>query len=392
MSNLIIVLVILLGVVAIAQIVRVYELSSKVRNNKEEEVSHSDNKLNAWMMLLFMISFYGFFGWLVFKYGDGGLGSSASEHGQRIDWLMDINMLWIVIPVFLLCNTLLFVFAFKYSYDKNRRAFWFPHSNKLEMIWTVIPAAVLAVIIILGLQTWNEVTALPEDGTAEVVEIYGKQFDWTVRYSGADNKLGLSDIKLISGTNPLGIVTQALLKERFIEIDAEIKALEEKIHTEGIYTPDDKFEEMVDKVDRLKRQKKRMLPYENAINDSSDMMAGDDIIARGELVLVKNKLYQFVYKSQDIIHSAYFPHFRSQMNCVPGMPTTFKFTPIMTTEEMRAEKNDPNFDYMLLCNKICGAAHSNMKLKVTVVETQAEFDTWISNKKTIAEAPAGGDK
>jgi cytochrome c oxidase subunit II len=79
------------------------------------------------------------------------------------------------------------------------------------------------------------------------------------------------------------------------------------------------------------------------------------------------------------------------MNCVPGMTTSFKFTPVLTTKEMREKKNNPNFDYILLCNKICGAAHSNMKLKV-VVETQEEFDAWISKKMTIAENPAGGDK
>ena len=391
MSSLIVILVVLVGVVAIAQIVRVYELTSKIRGNKEEEISNRDNKLNAWMMLIFMVSFYSFFGWLMYKYGDGGLGSSASEHGKELDWLLDLNMV-IITVVFFLCNTLLFVFAFKYSYDKNRKALYYPHNNKLEMLWTVVPAAVLAIIIILGLRSWNNVTALPQDGEAKVVEVYAKQFDWTVRYAGEDNRLGLADFKMISGNNPLGIITQDLLKEKYAEIDEEIKSLEATIHTEGKYTPDDKFDEMVEKVERLKRQKARMSSFEKSINDSSDMMAMDDIIARGELVLVKGQLYQFVFKSQDIIHSAYFPHFRSQMNCVPGMPTTFKFTPVMTTEEMRTEKNDPNFDYILLCNKICGAAHSNMKLKVTVVENEAEYNAWIAKKKTIAEAPAGGDK
>lgn len=391
MSSLVIVLVILIGVVAIAQIVRVYELASKLRGTREENISHRDNQLNGWLMLLFMIAFYAFFGWLTYTYGDGGLGESASEHGKEIDWLLDLNMV-IITVVFFLTNTLLFGFAFKYRYDKNRKALYYPHNNKLEMLWTVVPAAVLAVIIILGLRTWNNVTAHPNKGEAEIVEIYGKQFDWTVRYSGEDNALGLADFKMISGNNPLGIITQDLLVEKYKEIDEEIKSIEKRIDEEGIYTPDDKLEEMIDKVERLKRQKARMSSFESSINDSSDMMAFDDVIARGELMLVKGKQYQFVLKSQDIIHSAYFPHFRAQMNCVPGMPTTFKFTPILTTEEMRAQKNDPNFDYILLCNKICGAAHSNMKLKVTVVESEAEFDAWMASKMTIAEAPAGGDK
>ena len=105
MSSLIIILVVLVGVVAIAQIVRVYELTSKLRGKREEDISHRDNQLNAWLMLIFMIAFYAFFGWLVYEYGNGGLGESASEHGKEIDWLMDLNINWIVIPIFFLCNT-----------------------------------------------------------------------------------------------------------------------------------------------------------------------------------------------------------------------------------------------------------------------------------------------
>jgi cytochrome c oxidase subunit II len=390
MSKLLILLVVLLGVVAIAQIVRVYELTSQLRNRKEEEVTHRDNKLNAWLMLLFMFAFYAFFGYLVYKYGDGGLGESASEHGKQIDWLMDLNM-WIITAVFFLTNTLLFGFAFVYYFRKDRKAMWFPHSNKLELIWTVVPAMVLAVIIVLGLRTWNDITSLPQNGEAERVEIYGKQFDWTIRYSGADNKLGFADFKLISANNPLGVITQPLIAQKMQEIDQEIADLSAKIEAEGNITPDDKLEEMLEKVERLRRQKKRMLPIANSLSDSTDAMALNDMIARGELHLVKGKQYLFDLKSQDIIHSAYFPHFRAQMNCVPGMTTSFKFTPVLTTKEMREKKNNPNFDYILLCNKICGAAHSNMKLKV-VVETQEEFDAWISKKMTIAENPAGGDK
>jgi cytochrome c oxidase subunit 2 len=95
------------------------------------------------------------------------------------------------------------------------------------------------------------------------------------------------------------------------------------------------------------------------------------------------------------------PHFRAQMNCVPGMVTEFGFTPKFTTEEMRlnleviektnginkirmAKGEDPyEFDYLLLCNKICGASHYNMQMKITVVE-QDEYDKWIAKQPTLA--------
>ena len=96
------------------------------------------------------------------------------------------------------------------------------------------------------------------------------------------------------------------------------------------------------------------------------------------------------------------PHFRAQMNCVPGMVTEFGFTPKYTTEEMRmqsevvdktreinkirkakGEEETYEFDYLLLCNKICGASHYNMQMKITVVE-QEEYDKWIAQQPTLS--------
>jgi cytochrome c oxidase subunit 2 len=59
------------------------------------------------------------------------------------------------------------------------------------------------------------------------------------------------------------------------------------------------------------------------------------------------------------------------------------------------------FDYLLLCNKICGASHYNMQMKI-VVEDEATFNKWLKDKKTLAvavkeskeapaEAPAEGE-
>ena len=42
------------------------------------------------------------------------------------------------------------------------------------------------------------------------------------------------------------------------------------------------------------------------------------------------------------------------------------------------------FDYLLLCNKICGASHYNMQMKI-VVETPEEFEKWMTDQQTFAE-------
>jgi cytochrome c oxidase subunit 2 len=104
------------------------------------------------------------------------------------------------------------------------------------------------------------------------------------------------------------------------------------------------------------------------------------------------------------------PHFRAQMNCVPGMVTQFAFEPIYTTLEyrelpfmvekvaninaLRAKKSiklvakgetalDPyTFDYLLLCNKICGASHYNMQMKI-IVDTPEDYRAWLKEQTTI---------
>jgi cytochrome c oxidase subunit 2 len=106
------------------------------------------------------------------------------------------------------------------------------------------------------------------------------------------------------------------------------------------------------------------------------------------------------FRSQDVIHSAYMPHFNVQMNCVPGMNTQFAFTPTKTTDDIRTEPEmiermelvnserakkgeDPvEFDYVLLCNKICGSAHYNMQIKV-IVESEEKYNAWLSEQQSF---------
>jgi cytochrome c oxidase subunit 2 len=53
-----------------------------------------------------------------------------------------------------------------------------------------------------------------------------------------------------------------------------------------------------------------------------------------KLHILKVKIH-FKMRSQDVLHSAYIPYFRAQMNCVPGMVTEFAFEPIYTTAEYK---------------------------------------------------------
>jgi len=385
----VVLVVIVLAVIAIAQIMRVHELSAKVRGKREEDVDLRMNNLNASLMIVFLFVFFGSFIWMFAIYGNGLLPEPASVLGEEIHWLFKLN--WIlVLAIFFLTNGLLFFFAWKYRYHPDRKAHWFPHDNKLEMIWTVVPASTLAVIIILGLMTWNDITGTPSDD-AILVEIYGKQFAWTVRYSGDDNKLGYADYKLtgeskhkISETetesymNDLGVVTNNSILWKVQGLNYDINKLNEIILDDSVGSSvisTANLQKNIAKVEKLERVREHVLDMVGRYGDSVTKFAEDDFITK-ELVMVKDQEYFFVLRSEDVLHSAYFPHFRAQMNCVPGQRTSLKITPTKTTEEMRLDQNDPNFNFILLCNKICGVSHSNMNMIVRVVETQKEFDEW----------------
>lgn len=336
--------VIILAIIAAVRLMRIYELASELRGGKPQwEITESDNRMNAGLMLLFVFVFFIFCFWVFFITKDKLLPIAASVHGAETDWLFNFNMV-IITVVAMLTNFFLFFFAFKYyKGKKNETATFFPESHKLELIWTVVPGIALTIIIFLGIKAWTNITT-PAQGESVVVELYAKQFDWTARYAGEDNKLGRRLFRHINDTNPMGL------------------------------DPDD--------------------PY-----------GKDDIVVRNEFHIPKGKQIDFKLASRDVIHSAYMPHFRAQMNCVPGMTTSLHYIPTITTEEMRknpeviqnvkeinellSEKGEEpyEFNYLLLCNKICGNSHYNMQMNI-IVDEEEQFEAWISKQKTVGESMA----
>ncbi|MCB0762724.1 MAG: hypothetical protein KDC12_14445 [Flavobacteriales bacterium] len=393
MMKLLIVLVVVLGIIALAQLAKVYEGTRELRKNREEDISYADNRMNAFLLIVWMIVFFVSSAYLMIVYGKT-LPESASEHGVAMDMLMDVN-LWLITFVFFAVNALLFIFSAKYYYRRDRKAKFFPHDNRLELIWTVDPSVVLAFIIIYGLRTWNSMTG-ETSAEAIQVEVTSEQFKWFVRYPGADDVLGAVNVNMIDpgAQNLLGIITEENIAARLEKVDEDIAKEEAKIDTQAKVDllPDSEVEAIEDKIYRLQRLKRRIMDIKNYdVNGISAWKAGeDDIIASpAELHLPVGVEVELNFRSKDVIHSAYMPHFRAQMNTVPGVPTRFKMTPTITTADMRAKLDDPNFNYLLLCNKICGVSHYNMKIPI-IIETQEEYEQWLSTQKTFvaAEEPA----
>ena len=317
MTNLLSALVVILTIAALVQLVRVNELLSEITNEDTNAVTDDDNNKNGIFFLLTIPLFLGFVVWQMVTWDHLLLPPASSLHGAEIDSLMKVSMTLILI-VFFALTPMLFFFAYKYRGKKGNTAYFFSHNNKLEVVWTVVPTIILTALIIFGLRTWDRAMN-PDLSQASIIEVYSKQFDWTARYAGDDNILGQSSYLLVKGKNTLGV-------------------------------------------------------------DMLDEQSSDDIVTR-EVHLPVNKPVLLKFRSRDVIHSAFLPHFRVQMNCVPGLSTQFGFTPTKTTKEMKLQEGE-DFEYVLLCNKICGAAHFNMQMKF-IVESEEDYNKWIASQKSL---------
>lgn len=389
-DKLVIVLVIILGALAIAQIMRVSELAQKLSKYKPEETPPSENNFNAISMIVFMVLLHAFLIYLIVDYGFIDLGPAASVGGQQIDFIYSIQ--WIlVLLVYFSCVTLTFWFSYKYRKKPGVKAIFYPYNNKLEMIWTVVPAAGLSVMVILGLKTWNDITS-PATEDYENVEVFAYQFAWTARYSGMNNELGKFDYKLTTPENPYAIVTRDNI-ERSLELmkvgepgSEGIEMLEAKLNDNSSVISKSERKKLMTELGRKERMARLLEAMSVTYNDSLDELALDDVIVEDSLVLLKGQKYNFSFRSKDVIHSAYFPHFRAQMNTVPGLTTYFKIQPVYTSDEMKEILDNPEFEYAILCNKVCGTAHYRMKMSVKVLGPK-EYLEWQKTKSTIDGTP-----
>ncbi len=240
---------------------------------------------------------------------DPGFLPLASEHGGFIDSLFMATLI-ITGIVFILTHLLLVYFAFRYKGSGNGdKAFWYPDNKKLEIIWTVIPAVIIISLIVVGQVGWGKIfhTEPPDD--AFVVEIVGEQFVWNIRYPGEDGEFGRTIPELISRANPIGL-------------------------------------------------------------DPTDPASEDDIMLLNELRIPLDYPVLLKIRSKDVIHSVFLPNFRVKMDAVPGMTTTFSFTPTMEGE----------FD--LVCAELCGLGHYRMRGYV-VVQPMDELEEWLIEQREM---------
>jgi cytochrome c oxidase subunit II len=350
MTSLIIIFSLILFVVVLIQLAKMTDLTARIRG--EALVEQQSNDRNAWYNLIFMVVFLVLSIYSAWEYKNYMLGygphEAASVHGKSLDHMFDVTLFFTGI-VFVVTQIFLFWFAFKYRKQEGRKSLFLSHNNKLEVIWTAIPAVVMTFLVVGGLEAWNSAMADVKPGEDYLeIEATGYQFAWDIRYPGNDGVLGTKDFRSISANNSLG----------------------------QIWT-----------------DKKNL----------------DDFIA-DKIVIPVGKKVRVRINAKDVLHNFYLPHFRVKMDAVPGIPTYFVFTPTKTTREYRNELSkypeyqvpfdpaDPEgpkrwekFEYELACAELCGKGHYSMR-KVVDIVTPEEYKKWLETQKPTFDALRGTDQ
>ncbi len=292
----------------------------------------------------------------------------VSTNGHEIDYLFYI-IFWMTVIVGILVFIVLGVFLVQYRYNPNRHARYIHGNARLEIVWTLVPALLMALTAAISQSTWAKIKNPPvgpndgdwptpalmvekvTSGDVVHVQVVARQFNWLVHYPGPDGKLGPRKLDLIKqGTN------------------------------------------------------------EDAIGlDRSHPDADDDVVLSALVVPVGKRIFIDLV-SVDVLHSFYLPNFRIKQDAVPGLRGKVWFQATRTSAEVIGKVSDDfstgeQRDYFgrskpfeIVCAELCGAQHWSMAGYMYVL-TQDQYDRYITaqyeaRKQIIEEAAkgaAGGD-
>lgn len=235
-----------------------------------------------------------------------------ASNWRQMDDTLTITL--IITGIFFVVINLFIVYTLlRFRHREGRQAAYKPENHKLER-WLIVATSVAIMgLLAPGLFVYAAYVTVPAN--ARDVEVIGQQWQWRFRYPGPSGKLGRSSVALISSANPFGL-------------------------------------------------------------DPADPAGQDNILVNNnELHLQVDQPVRMLLRSLDVLHDFYAPPFRARMNMVPGMITSFWFTPNKIGR------------YEVLCAQLCGVGHAGMRGYV-VVEDAASYQKWLKAQPTFAQSMA----
>ena len=251
-------------------------------------------------------------GSVLFHFLSPWVATPLASNWHQMDATLTITL--VITGVFFIGINLFVVWTLlRYRHKEGLRAAYEPNNHKLERRLTLFTSIGIMALLAPGLFVYAEYVEPPKD--ALVMEVLGQQWQWRYRFPGPSGKLGLTDPRFVAGNNPFGI-------------------------------------------------------------DPGGPNGREDIVVNSnEVHLPLGRPVKVLLRSHDVLHDFFAPPFRARMNMVPGMVTSFWFTP---TQVGRFE---------VLCAQLCGMGHSNMRGYVVVDEPQ-KFAAWLKEQPTHAMALA----
>ncbi len=184
---------------------------------------------------------------------------AVTVHGHEIDRLL-MFIFWLTLAVFILTQVVYIYFLVKYRRRKGVKAVYSHGNNKLEIIWTTIPAAIFILLAVYSDKLWFQLRSAAPKG-ALTVDIVAYQFGFHIRSPGTDGKLGESQMDWVQmGSNNFGL---------------DLK--------------------------------------------NPDPASNDDFQTENQFTIPVGRPVNVILRSQDVIHAFYVPEFRMYQDIVPGM-------------------------------------------------------------------------
>ena len=240
---------------------------------------------------------------------------------------MTVLVHWLMLVLFVGWGAFFLFVLVRFRRGANPKANYAGAKGKIAKSTEIAVAIVeVALLLFYAIPAWaTRVKEFPAENEATVVRVVGEQFAWNVHYPGADRLFGRTDIKLVSSDNPLGL-------------------------------------------------------------DRSDQNAKDDITDINNLHVPVNRPVLVHLLSKDVIHSFGLYEMRVKQDAIPGMQIPVWFIPTVTTDQMRQNLGQPNFEYEITCSQLCGLGHFRMR-GVVIVHTPDDFQKWLDEQaKDLATA------
>lgn len=243
------------------------------------------------------------------------LPANVSTFGPDVDYLFYVILAFTGF-FFVLTEALLVYAMYRFAWRPNTKSQYVEGNHRLELLWTIVPAAILLFIAFAQIHAWETIkykTPKPD----LCVQVMARQWDWSMRYANEptpDNPRAWAEIPAIDDT----------------------------------YIPD-------------------------------------------EFHCWKGANVVIYLKTQDVLHSLFFPQFRLKQDALPGktIPMWVNVPSSSNTSyDAQLGKWEPEAgkEWEITCAELCGGGHYRMRGLVYVHETKEDYLKWLKHAQEAARS------